>query len=115
MRANRFILGALFAFAFALTPAQAIPLDYELGTGSFVTANSGSGLQIQTSLFSGLADQAFTLNDGASYTFNFFKIWTDESTVDSDDTVMKPITATLDFDVPDLDAKVQGITIGGKY
>jgi hypothetical protein len=112
---TRILAAALIALVSAFTTVHAIPLNYELGSDSSVNAhNSGPGLLIRTALVPGLADQSFTINDGQSYTFNFFRIWTDEAYVDSDDIAPKLITATLDFDVPDLDARVHGITFGGK-
>ncbi len=105
----------LTAAAITAISTHAISLQYEVGSGSAVVAHSsGPGLLIETELATGLANQAFTLNDGQSYTFDFFKIWTDETDVNiGEDTEQRPITATLDFDVPDLDAQVQGITFGG--
>lgn len=107
---------ALLLTSASLSTAVAIPLTYDVGTGSSVTANtSSSGLAIRTQLATGLSSQLFTLNDGQSYTFNFFSIWTDETTVDSDDTTPKTITARLDFASPDVTTAVQGVTLSGIY
>jgi hypothetical protein len=115
MPAKNILFGFVLAGA-TLSTAVAIPLTYDVGTGSSVTANSSSdGLAIRTQLAAGLSSQLFTLNDGQSYTFNFFSIWTDETYVDSDDTTPKAITATLDFAIPDVNAQIGGITFSGTY
>ena len=99
------VLGALTAYA--------VPINYEIGDGSYVNVNdSEPGLVIQTSLFPNLSDVAFTLDDGVAYTFTMFTIWTDETWIDADDTVAKPITAYLDFDTPASTAQVDGSTEG---
>ncbi len=93
--------------------ANADMLDYELGSGSSVDANQDSGLIINTELDAALADVAFTLDDGDSFTFDFFDIWTPESTLNGDDFVPQAITATLDFDVPDEVVIIDGASGGG--
>lgn len=109
-----FVVGAAVSI-FTLS-SHAIPLDYKIGANSSVQAHeSGSGLEIETALASGLSGHTFTLNDGQSTTFNFFSIWTDETTVNWDDKQPRLITATLDFDVPDLNASVKGVTLSGTY
>lgn len=55
---------------------------------------------------------SFDLLDGGSETFNFFKIWTPESDVGSDDTTPKQISATLNFSVPSISGTVDGNTVG---
>lgn len=45
---------------------------------------------------------SFDLNAGESTTFNLFKIWTTEGTVNSDDKVAKPISVDFGFTSPDL-------------
>jgi hypothetical protein len=52
------------------------------------------------------------MNDGQSFTFRFFDIWTDETTVNDDDTFARPISATLNFSVPDFYAEIGGDTVG---
>ena len=104
------------AVLFAVTPkASAIPMTYEIGNGSTVAGNSSDpGLVIKTSLVSGLEKIAFTLDDGKSTTFDFFKIWTDEADVGDDDIFKnkKVITAFLDFDIPDEAFSLSGHTFG---
>lgn len=108
-------LGLTALCALALTPsAQALSRTYQIGSGSSVTANTGDGLIISTQLDSGLSGRTFILDDGASTSFKFFRIWTTEDDVGGDDTVAKSITATLDFAMPDLDASVPGSTTGIK-
>jgi hypothetical protein len=112
MRLQRFALPAILACALASSVALATP--YEIGTGSSVSANSGDGLIIKTSLVNGLSNVSFNLNDGQSTTFNFFKIWTEETDVGGDDTNPVAISAILDFDSPlDTGANVSGNTSGG--
>lgn len=116
MRLQRFALPAILACALASSVALATP--YEIGNGSSVSANTGDGLMIKTSLVNGLSNVAFNLNDGQSTTFNFFKIWTDdkESDVGKDDKNPIAISATLDFDNPlDTGANVSGVTFGGSF
>jgi hypothetical protein len=105
-------LPALLACALAAPLAHAT--SYEIGSGSSVTANTGDPLLISTSFVSGLNNVAFDLNDGESYTFGFFKIWTTEGNVGSEDTTPVAISATLDFDNPfDENANFLGVTFGG--
>ncbi len=93
---------SVILFAAAFQGLMAVPLGYDIGTGSTVTANTTDpGLIIGTSLSAGLPAVAFTLNDGQSSTFAFFNIWTDESSVNAgEDTVPKTISAYLDFAIP---------------
>jgi hypothetical protein len=106
-------LAAVALFAVTSPQAFAIPMAYEVGAGSTVAGNfNDPGLVIKTSLASGLENIAFTLEDGQSKTFNFFKIWTDEADVGSDDKSKKAISATLDFDVPDEAFSLYGQTFG---
>lgn len=100
MKTLRQITGVIL-FAAAFQGLMAVPLGYDIGGASSVSANSTDpGLVISTSLSAGLSSVAFTLNDGQSSTFAFFNIWTNEGSVESDDTASKPISAYLDFAVP---------------
>jgi hypothetical protein len=105
-----FTTAALLATALV---CNAIPLNYEIGSGSTVSANSADpGLKIKTQLSSTLTGTSFTLNDGESTTFQFFKIWADEGSVESDDLAQKQITASIDFSSPSVDANFTGLTFG---
>jgi hypothetical protein len=97
-----------------LPRAVAVQLTYEIGDGSSVSGNlSDPGLVIKYALVTGLKDVAFSLNDGQSYTFDLFKIWTDETDVSlSEDTIKKPITMNLEFDTPDESLSLYGDTYG---
>ena len=108
----RIMVAVLLAAVFAPV-AFAVPKYYEIAGGSINGNFSDPGLVINTSLASGLAGTSFTLNDGGSSTFNFFSIWTDETTVNSDDLVARSISATLSFSDPLTGATVNGITFGG--
>ena len=108
-------LAVLAASTLAVPTAHAIPLVYEIGSESTINANTGSGLQLHWEFDANLSSQAATLNDGDSFTFKFFDIWTDETSVDADDKDPKSITATLNFDVPSFDAAVIGSTVGVSF
>ena len=115
---TKLVLSALAAvgiMAIGAPHAQAIPLHYDVGTGYTVDANSGSGLEMEWALASDLSSRAFTLDDGQSVTFKFFDIWTDETSVNADDTAPKSIKATLNFTVPDFYAVVGGNTVGVNF
>lgn len=102
------------ALSVALAPvAFAVPKYYEIAGGSINGNFADPGLVIHTSLSGGLTGTSFTLNDGGSSTFNFFSIWTDETTVNSDDLVAHAISATLNFSDPLTGATVNGVTFGG--
>ncbi len=53
------------------------------------------------------------MNDGGSSTFNFFNIWTDETTINPDDTISMDISATLNFSDPISGGTIHGVTVGG--
>lgn len=75
--------------------------------------SSGPGLLIGTSII--VPDgYSFSLdNVGDSHTFGFFRIWTTEDWVNpGEDTVAKPITATLAFSIPLASGTVDGSTVG---
>ncbi len=112
---KRVIVGLMLGttFAFLASSSYAIPLTYEVGAGSSVTANtSDPGLLINTALDADLASVAFGLDDGDSYSFSFFKIWANEDWVNSDDLAPKAISAVLDFAVPSETATIGGSTVG---
>lgn len=93
-----------------LSTTFALPRTYDVGGGSVTANSSDNGLAIKTQMAAGLSDHLFTLQDGQSYTFNFFNIWTDEPTVEWDDMIPKTITAKLDFADPIVSAEIPGIT-----
>lgn len=90
--------------------AEAVLHTYVLGGDSSVSANTGAGLIISSELAPTLAGTSFSLDDGNSWTFDFFKIWTDETFVDQDDKNAVQVTATLDFSTPNFGANVDGLT-----
>ena len=90
-------------------------MHYEVGSAS-VTANTAEpGLVIDTMVIPTVAGTSFTINDGSSYTFSLFDIWTDEPTINADDKVGSPISATINFINPFTGATVNGITVGGSW
>ena len=97
---------------FAASLGNLIALSYTISGGS-VLANQGDGLIVNTSLDLPNTPFTFNLTDGQSETFSFFKIWTDETTVNSDDEAEKSISATLYFSKPLTQATVGGVTLGG--
>ena len=109
---NRIMAAVLLSAALAPV-ALAIPKYYEISGGSINGNISDPGLVINTSLAPGLAGTSFTLNDGQSSSFNFFSIWTNETTVNPDDIVAMNISATVNFSDPLTGATVNGVTFGG--
>ena len=109
-------LFALLLICLGFAPAAlAVPEYYELSGGT-VTANSTEpGLVINTSVLPSVAGTSFTLNDGGNSTFGFFDIWTDEPSINPDDTKSFAISATLNFLNPLTGATVNGITFGGNF
>ena len=95
----------LILMSATIATSVAVPLTYDIGAGSSVTVNTDSNNEPLIAVV--YAERR------SKQTFDFFKIWTDEKYVDADDWTPKSITAKLDFDVPDLDALVQGLTISG--
>jgi hypothetical protein len=115
MNVRSTLLAALVCAALGST---AFALPYTVSGGSVSAHNTDPGLVINTSIAGGLGGHSFNLNDGQSSTpFAFFNIWTTESTVNNgEDTVPKPISATLNFSVPTgAGATVLGTTVGGYF
>ena len=112
----RFLLLPSAAIALFITFAgeTAFGLSYTISGGS-VSANSGDGLIIQTSLNLPATPFTFSLNDGESKSFKFFDIWTMESTVNPDDKIARDISATLSFSDPLTNATIEGLTVGGSF
>lgn len=77
-----------------------------------VTANAGSGLEIDTWDYWGGID--FNLSTiGSSASENLFTIYTNEKDIDPDDLVAKPITVNFTFTSPDsFGGAVGGSTVG---
>src|SRR4051812_9267742 len=90
-------------------------MQYTIGSGSVSADTAEPGLVIQTLVKPTVPGTSFTLNDGGSFTFAFFDIWTNEPTINADDLVSSPISATLNFTNPFTGATVNGITVGGKW
>lgn len=102
------------ALSAALAPvALAVPKYYEVSGGAISGNFNDPGLVINTSWAPGLSGTSFTLDNGNSSTFNFFSIWTNETTVNADDLVSKAISVTLQFSDPMTGATVNGVTFGG--
>ena len=93
----------------------AVSMHYQIGSGSVTADTAEPGLVISTAVKPTLPGTEFTLNDGGSFTFAFFDIWTNEPAINADDKVASPISATLNFIDPFTGATVNGITVGGKW
>jgi hypothetical protein len=93
----------------------AVPLHYEIASGSVVADGAEPGLVISTMIAPTVPGTSFSLDNGASFTFDFFNIWTDEPKINADDLVASPISATLNFSDPFTGATISGITVGGKW
>lgn len=117
MKLTHILAVAVLAVSLSAPSAFAITKHYEVGSGSFVSANSTDpGLTINTAIDAGLSGKAFNLDDTQSTTFSFFKIWTTETSVNAgEDTVPKNISATLDFTDPTTGVTVKGVTFGGYF
>lgn len=80
-----------------------------------ITANSSDpGLVVHTQFKPGVGGKEFTLFDGECKTFKLFDIWTNEKSVDRDDTAKKDITVNLSFLLPDVSPSISGDTWGVK-
>ena len=91
----------------AMASAAMISASYQVNLN-----DSDPGLVVDSADY---ADNPFSfdLNAGESSTFNLFKIWTTEGTVNSDDKVVKPISVDFNFPAPELmSGSVNGNTSG---
>lgn len=91
--------GAALCIAGLSAPANANPWPVEVdGTATISGHDSDPGLVVQTSStpFSGSFGAV-----GDSFQAEVFTIWTNEGSVESDDTVSYPITASFSFTSPD--------------
>ena len=88
--------------------------DFDMGSGSDVSgpALSDPGLVMQYEINPNLDSVFFSLDPGEQYTFDFATFWTNETSVDSDDIIPQDMTASVDFDMPDLFADVDGSSVG---
>src|SRR5438045_6498144 len=99
---------AVLSMLLLASSGSATPMHYEVGSAT-VTANTAEpGLVIDTMVKPAVAGTSFTINDGSSYTFSLFDLWTDEPTINADDKVGCPISATLNFINPFTGAPVTG-------
>jgi hypothetical protein len=114
LKMRRTALVALLAVIGLGLSAKADTLNYEISSASSVSAytSGNNGLAIDTAMAPNILNgtEQFTLSDGESETFDFFKIWSTESTINSDDVTPQSITADLDFAVP----TGVTVTIGGQ-
>ncbi len=112
MNGKFLLLPALAAASLiALTLPNAFAAQYTISSGSVYGNKVDPGLVLSYELSK--LPGTFYLTDGKSETFDFFKIWTDETSVNSDDKQQKYISASLNFTEPFSSAKLGGITFGG--
>jgi hypothetical protein len=77
---------------------HAAPIGFTL-SGISTVGNTGSGLEISTSLAT-LLPRSFSLAVGQSTSFNVFNIWTPERSVDLNDVFSKAFTLSMAFSAP---------------
>ena len=92
---------------------SASALTFTLDNYTIALNTSDPGLVVDYSKILG-EPHDFDLALGDSVTVNLFRIWTDETTVNGDDTVPKPITVGLNFSAPPppFGGDVDGVTYG---
>jgi hypothetical protein len=111
------LAAGLFA-VFVLTSTAAASIQFELGSYSVAVQSTDPGLVIEYQKVLGEPHTLPLLNVGGSYTTDLFKIWTDESTVNTtdpnDDTAPKPISVAFGFIAPPpaFGGSVAGSTVG---
>lgn len=102
---------ALVASLSLSTAAHATPIDFE-GSYTVSANNTDPGLTINT-LPVGSGNLDFSLSEGDSKTIRLFDIWTDETTVNSDDKNPKDIEVKFLFSLPDgFGETITGQTVG---
>lgn len=96
--------------ALSAVPARAVSITYDL-TGIDLSVNtSDPGLVVETEILA--LPSSFSLDDGESFTFAAFKIWTEETSVNADDRVAKDASAKFLFTSPGYNDAAEGITRG---
>jgi len=63
-------------------------------------------------VFPSVSSEAFLLDVGDSHTFKFGRMGTQESWINKDDLKAMEVTASLDFDLPDITQDISGESIG---
>jgi hypothetical protein len=101
------ILAAAVLLVLAPSLVFAVPMIYQVGTNSSVTLNSAEPGLILTYNILATTPFSFTLNDNGvqdfdetgidEISFDFFKIWVTEATIDPDDFQHRNIAAALDL------------------
>src|SRR5262245_540863 len=110
LRAMTIAAGAVFAAVVGVASAHAVTFNGSFGVTQLNTTDPG--LVVAVSPTSG--GLGFDLpNAGNSTTFGLFDIWTDETSVNADDRVAKPISVNFTFTSPAASGNVGGNTLGG--
>lgn len=111
MKMSKYLASAAVAAALCL-PGVASALTFSGDWAVTGLQSSDPGLVVKTSGSAGSFSTA-DLAVGESYTFNLFRIWTDESSVNKhEDTVASPIEVTFSFAEPLASGPVSGTTRG---
>lgn len=107
------ILCALALTSAISNPAGAASFVFDMGANSSVdTSGTNDVLQLEAVLNDELDDISFPLEEGQSKTFYFATFYTDETWINDDDLNPGTVTASVDFDIPDLEQTIGGTSIG---
>ena len=88
--------------------------EFQMGDESYIdtSGTADPGLVMWTTVYSSVHNMVFSLNEGESKTFHFARIGTHEDWINDDDLEPSTITASIDFDVPDITGEIPGTTVG---
>jgi len=96
-----------------LDTASATSFTFDMGANSSVdTSGTNNALHMYAEVNPNIDDIIYSLQEGKSYTFYFATIGTTEYWINNDDVNPGTLTASIDFDNPDLVQAVGGTSIG---
>lgn len=109
---KKYLLAA--ALTFGLTSnAAAAPFTFDMGNDSYVdVSNTVNALEMYAHVNPNLGNITYDLEEGESHSFYFATIGTNETWINGDDKTPVPLTAYVDFDVPDSTGTVNGTSVG---
>ena len=109
-----FLCVMLFIFGVAGIATATPSYEFLMGDESYIdTSDTGDpGLVMWTTVYDTVHHMAFDLNEGESKTFHFARIGTHENWINDDDLIPMPITASVEFDNPDITEAIPGTTVG---
>lgn len=93
-----YLLAMSLVLGLAAAPAQAVSVTYDLSGIELDLHTSGPGLVIQSEVLA--LPSSFVLDDGDSFTFDAFRVWTNESSLNAADRVARDASATFMFSSP---------------